>query len=80
MGGTVTEQDVDILFKKMKKMPGEKFAAGAVAVFSPPPLSPTPSVKPDASAFGTATLHAESRRTDFSTRDAHQVRLRFFSA
>ena len=35
-----------------------------MTALQPPPPSPTHSVNPDHSAFGAATLHAESRTTD----------------
>ena len=44
-------------------MPKVHFEAGTVTEFQLPP-SPTHSVNPDHSAFGTTTLHAENRRTD----------------
>ena len=46
---------------------------------SPPPTPPHP-VKLDPSTFDTATLHAETRRTDPSTGDIHLVRLRLVLA
>ena len=45
-------------------MPEVHFEAVTVTAFQPPPPSPTYSVNPDHSAFGTTTLHAENRTTD----------------
>ena len=45
-------------------MPEVHFEAGTVMAFQPLPPSPTHSVNPDHSAFGTTILHAENRTTD----------------
>ena len=50
--------------RRNAQMPEVHFEAGTVTAFQPPPLSPTHTVNPDHSAFGTTTLHAENRTTD----------------
>ena len=50
--------------RRNAQMPEVHFEAGTVTAFQPPPPSPTHSVSPDHSAFGTTTLHAENRTTD----------------
>ena len=62
MGGTFTVNAVSILFEEIDQMPKAHIVAGAVMVPPPPPLSPTPSVEAGPSAFGMATLHAETRK------------------
>ena len=50
--------------RRNAQVPEVHFQAGTVTAFQPPPPSPTHSVNPDHSAFGTATLHAEKSTTD----------------
>ena len=66
--------------KNRNNAPSTFLRPGSWTVFPPPPLTPIHSATPDPSAFGTTTLHAETRRVDQSTRNAHLVRLRFGSA